>query len=119
MDKLTGPSNRVGGDFDYDALEAFRNAYAQQITSPDEDVVANNSGLPTNTIPNTSPWIETTGLWKANDGRSLNYEHKAPFNPSNYYSNEVVDGDEEIDQFDDEEVDTIVNELSEGEYEGE
>jgi hypothetical protein len=112
MDKLTGPNNRVGGDFDYDALEAFRNAYAQQLTSPNEDAVANNSGLPTNTIPNTSPWIEATGLWKAHDGRSLNYEHKTPFNPNAYLSGEVVDGDGEIDEMTDEEVEHLVNEIT-------
>jgi len=119
MDKLSGPSGRVGGDFDFEVMEAFRNAYAQQLASPDQDEIANNSGLPTNTVSNTSPWLETTGLWKYPSGKGPEEDLKAPFNPSNYYSNEVVDGDEEIDQFDDEEVDTIVNELSEGEYEGE
>jgi hypothetical protein len=112
MDKLTGPNNRVGGDFDYDALEAFRNAYAQQLTSPNEDAVANNSGLPTNTIPNTSPWIEATGLWKAHDGRSLNYERQTPFNPNDYLSGEVIDGDGEIEEMTDEEVEHLVNEIT-------
>ena len=112
MDKLTGPNNRVGGDFDYDALEAFRNAYAQQLTSPNEDAVANNSGLPTNTIPNTSPWIEATGLWKAHDGRSLTYEQKTPFNPNAYLSDEVVDGDGEIEEMTEEEIEHLVNEIT-------
>jgi hypothetical protein len=117
MDKQTGPSGRVGGDFDYDALEAFRNAYAQQLTSPNEDAVANNSGLPTNTIPNTSPWIEATGLWKAHDGRSLTYEQKTPFNPNDYLSGEVVDGDGEIEEMSDEEVEHLVNEITGDSYE--
>lgn len=118
MDKLTGPTNRVGGDFNQDAIEAFRNAYAQQMATPDEDNIANNSGLPTNTIPNTSPWIEHTGLWKAHDGRSLTYEQKAPFNPNDYLSDEVVDGDGEIDEMTDEEVEHLVNEIT-GDYEEE
>jgi hypothetical protein len=111
MDKLTGPTNRVGGDFNADAIEAFRNAYAQQLSTPDEDTIANNSGLPTNTVPNTSPWIEHTGLWKAHDGRSLTYERQTPFNPNDYLSGEVIDGDGEVDEMSDEEVDHLVNEI--------
>jgi hypothetical protein len=111
MDKLTGPSNRVGGDFNADAIETFRAAYAQQLASPDQDEIANNSGLPTNVVTNTSPWIEHTGLWKAHDGRSLTYEHKTPFNPNLYLSDEVLDGDGEIDEMTDEEVEHLVNEI--------
>lgn len=112
MDKLTGPTNRVGGDFNQDAMEAFRAAYAQQLASPDQDEVANNSGLPTNTIPNTSPWIEHTGLWKAHDGRSLTYERQTPFNPNDYLSDEVLDGDGEIEEMSDEEIEHLVNEIT-------
>lgn len=112
MDKLTGPTNRVGGDFNLDAIEAFRSAYAQQMSTPDEDTIANNSGLPTNTIPNTSPWIAHTGLWKAHDGRSLTYERQAPFNPNDYLSDEVVDGDEEMESLSEEEVENLINEIT-------
>jgi hypothetical protein len=111
MDKQIGPNNRVGGDFNSDVIEAFRNAYAQQLSSPDQDEIANNSGLPTNTIPNTSPWIEHTGLWKAHDGRSLTYERQTPFNPNDYLSGEVMDGDGEIEEMTDEEVEHLVNEI--------
>jgi hypothetical protein len=106
------PTTRIGGDFNADAMEAFRAAYAQQLSTPDEDTIANNSGLPTNTIPNTSPWIEHTGLWKAHDGRSLTYERQTPFNPNVYLSDEVVDGDGEIDEMTDEEVEHLVNEIT-------
>lgn len=112
MDKLTGPTNRVGGDFNQDAIEAFRAAYAQQMATPDEDGIANNSGLPTNTIPNTSPWIEHTGLWKAHDGRSLTYERQTPFNPNDYLSGEVMDGDGEIEEMSDEEIEHLVSEIT-------
>ncbi len=111
MDK---PTSRIGGDFGHDAMEAFRQAYAQQLATPDEDAIANNSGLPTNTIPNTSPWFEHVGLWKANDGRSIEYKNKTPFNPNDYLSGEVVDGDGEIDEMTDEEVENLVNEITGG-----
>lgn len=112
MSKQTGPSGRVGGDFNQDAIEAFRAAYAQQLASPDDDSIANASGLPTNTIGNTAPWYEAVGLWKAHDGRSLTYEQKTPFNPNDYLSGEVVDGDGEIDEMSDEEVEHLVNEIT-------
>jgi hypothetical protein len=105
-------TNRIGGDFNQDAIEAFRAAYAQQLATPDEDTVANNSGLPTNVIPNTSPWIEHTGLWKAHDGRSLDYQRATPVNPNSYLSDEVLDGDEEIDSLSEEEVENLINEIT-------
>lgn len=110
-------TNRIGGDFGAEAIEAFRQAYAQQLLSPDNDEVANNSGLPTNTIANTSPWYESVGLWKAHDGRSLEYQKQTPFNPSDYLSDEVTDGDEEIEELSDEDVESLVNEIT-GESEG-
>ena len=99
-------SNRIGGDFDYEAIEAFRAAYAQQLFSPDDETLANNSGLPTDTIANTSPWIETTGLWKYPSGKGPEEDLKAPFNPQAYYSSEIVDDGEE------EEFDEIVDEIT-------
>jgi hypothetical protein len=71
-------TNRIGGDFNQDAIEAFRAAYAQQLASPDTDEVANNSGLPTNVITNTSPWIEHTGLWKYPSGKGPDEDLKLP-----------------------------------------
>jgi hypothetical protein len=105
-------TNRIGGDFNQDAIEAFRAAYAQQLASPDQDEIANNSGLPTNVIPNTSPWIEHTGLWKAHDGRSLDYQKATPFNPNTYLSDEIVDGDDETGSMSDEEVETLLSEIT-------
>jgi hypothetical protein len=105
-------SNRIGGDFNQDAIEAFRAAYAQQLASPDTDEVANNSGLPTNVITNTSPWIEHTGLWKYPSGKGPDEDLKAPFNPNIYLSDEVVDGDGEIDEMSDEEVENLINEIA-------
>ncbi len=104
-------SNRIGGDFGQDAIEAFRAAYAQQLASPDQDEIANSSGLPTNTIANTSPWIEHTGLWKYPSGKGPEEDLKAPFNPNDYLSDEVIDGDGEIDEMTDEEVENLVNEI--------
>jgi hypothetical protein len=86
-------TNRISGDFNYDAIEAFRAAYAQQLASPDADEVANNSGLPTNVIANTSPWGDHVGVWKYPSGKGPDQDLKSPFNPSEYLSDEIVDGD--------------------------
>ena len=105
-------TNRIGGDFNQDAIEAFRAAYAQQLASPDTDEIANNSGLPTNVITNTSPWIEHTGLWKYPSGKGPDEDLKTPFNPNIYLSDEVVDGEEEIESMSDEEVENLINEIA-------
>ena len=105
-------TNRIGGDFDAEAIEAFRAAYAQQLASPDQDEIANNSGLPTNVVTNTSPWIEHTGLWRYPSGKGPEDDLKTPFNPNDYLSDEVVDGDGEIDEMTDEEVEHLVNEIT-------
>jgi hypothetical protein len=107
-------TNRIGGDFGAEAMEAFRAAYAQQLASPDQDEVANNSGLPTNVVTNTAPWIEHTGLWKYPSGKGPEEDLKAPFNPNDYLSDEVVDGDGEIEEMTDEEVEHLVNEITGG-----
>ncbi len=105
-------TNRIGGDFGHEAMEAFRAAYAQQLASPDDDGIANDSGLPTNIVANTSPWIEHTGLWKYPSGKGPEEDLKAPFNPSDYLSDEVLDGDGEIDEMSDEEIEHLVNEIT-------
>ena len=110
MSNMNG-SNRIGGDFDFEVMEAFRSAYAQQLASPDEETIANNSGLPTNTIGNTSPWFEGVGLWKYPSGKGPDDDLKQPFNPNAYLSDEVLDGDEEVEGWTDEEVETLLNEI--------
>jgi len=105
-------TNRIGGDFNQDAVEAFRAAYAQQLATPDQEDIANNSGLPTNVVTNTSPWIEHTGLWKYPSGKGPDQDLKTPFNPNEYFSNEIADGDEEIDSMSDEEVENLINEIA-------
>jgi hypothetical protein len=105
-------TNRIGGDFNADAIEAFRQAYAQQLASPDQENIANNSGLPTNVVTNTSPWIEHTGLWKYPSGKGPEEDLKQPFNPNAYLSDEVEDGDDEIDSLSEEEVENLINEIT-------
>jgi hypothetical protein len=112
-------SNRIGGDFDQESIDAFRAAYAQQLSTPDQEDVANNSGLPTNVIDNTSLWIEHTGLWKYPSGKGPEEDLKTPFDPNVYLSNEVLDGDGQIDEMSDEEVDTLINEITNPESEEE
>lgn len=105
-------SNRIGGDFNQEAVEAFRAAYAQQLQAPDESEIDPISGLPTNVVPNTSPWIEHTGLWKYPSGKGPDEDLKTPFNPNFYLSDEVIDGDEEIDSLSEEEVENLINEIT-------
>lgn len=107
-------TNRIGGDFNQDAVEAFRAAYAAQMQTPDEDSVANNSGLPTNVVTNTSPWIEHTGLWKYPSGKGPDEDLKTPFNPNAYLSSEIVEGDDEAESFSDEEVENLIDEIISG-----
>ena len=112
-------SNRIGGDFSQEVMEAFRAAYAQQLATPDEDTIANNSGLPTDVVANTSPWIEHTGLWKYPSGKGPDEDLKQPFNPNEYLSDEVLDGGGEIEEMTDEEVEHLVNEITGSEEEQE
>lgn len=105
-------SNRIGGDFNQEAIEAFRAAYAQQLASPEQDDVANNSGLPTNVVTNTSPWIEHTGLWRYPSGKGPDQDLKTPFDPNQFLSGEVVDGDDEIESLSEEEVENLINEIT-------
>jgi hypothetical protein len=100
-------SNRIGGDFNADAVEAFRNAYAQILNAPDDDEVANASGLPTDTVANTSPWHDHMPLWKYPSGKGPEEDLKAPFNPNDY----VSEAEEEEEGFSDEENDSLLSEL--------
>lgn len=102
-------TSRVGGDFNQEAVEAFRLAYAQQLQTPDDNEIDQISGLPTNVVPNTSPWLEHTGLWRYPSGRGPDQDLKQPFNPNAYLSDEVIDGGDEIDSLSEEEVDSIIN----------
>jgi len=66
-------TNKINGDFDTETIEAFRSAYASRILSPEDQEVDVRTGLPTDVVLNTSPWIQHTGLWKANDGTDKNF----------------------------------------------
>lgn len=104
-------TNRIGGDFNADAIEAFRAAYAQQMATPDEETIANNSGLPTNVVTNTSPWIEHTGLWKYPSGKGPDQDLKTPFDPNQYLSSVMDEDDDEAESMSEEEVEHLVNEI--------
>jgi len=101
-------SNRIGGDFNQDAMDAFRLAYAQELFTPDQEEVANNSGLPTNVVDNTSPWHEHVGLWKYPSGKGPDQDLRSAFDPNQFFSNEV-EGEEAMS---DEEVENLINEIA-------
>ena len=112
-------TNRIGGDYSAEALEQFRAAYAQQLSSPEQDEIANNSGLPTDTVANTSPWIATTGLWKYPSGKGPDDDLKVAFNPDEYISEDEYEEEEDLTDDDDddsprmtdEEIESLIQEL--------
>jgi hypothetical protein len=103
-------TNRPGGDFDQDAVEAFRAAYAQILNAPDDDDVANASGLPTDTVGNTSPWHDHIPLWKYPSGKGPDEDLKRSFDPSDFIS-EDEENEEEGERLSDEEIETLIDEL--------
>jgi hypothetical protein len=106
-------TSRLGGDFDFDALEAFRDAYAAQMQTPEDLDTDRRMGLPSNEISNTAPWIHTTGLWKYPSGKGPESDLKAPFDPNQYFTREP----ETVDLADltEEELDAYLDTLSEEE----
>jgi hypothetical protein len=112
---------RPGGDFNQEAVEAFRNAYAQILNAPDDDGVANASGLPTNVVANTSPWHNHLPLWKYPSGKGPDDDLKRTFDPNDFISEVEEDEDEESETLSDEEVEALIDELlnSDGEEESE
>jgi hypothetical protein len=102
-------TNRIGGDYNADALEAFRAAYASQMQTP-EDLDTAPNGLPGNEVSNTSPWIAHTGLWKYPSGKGPDDDLQKPFNSDSYISLESESEPEE--ELTDEEFDDYLNSLS-------
>jgi hypothetical protein len=102
-------SSRIGGDYSAEALEAFRSAYAAQMQTPEDLDIAPN-GMPGNEVSNTSPWLQHTGLWKANDGLSRDFVPNQPFNPDAYLTQE--DESDEEDELTEEDFDNYLNTLS-------
>ena len=111
-------TNRINGDFEQDAIEAFRAAYAAQLSNPEDHEIDPINGLPTNVVHNTSPWIEHTGLWKANDGMSRDFKPNQPFNPDDYFpANSESEGDDGNDDEVAEDTDTDAVYLTDEEFE--
>ena len=113
-------SNRIGGDFSAETMEAFRAAYAAQLNTPQDQDIDDLTGLPTNTLSNTSPWIEHTGLWKYPSGRGPDQDLHRPFDPEAYLAEESDSEEEDSrEELSDEEVENLLNEIldSEGEVE--
>jgi hypothetical protein len=102
-------SSRIGGDYNAEALELFRSAYAAQMQTPEDLDIAPN-GIPGNEVSNTSPWLAHTGLWKANDGLSRDFVPNQPFNPDAYLTQE--DESDEEDELTEEDFDNYLNTLS-------
>ena len=105
-------TNRIGGDFDQDAVEAFRAAYAAQFMTPEDQDVDPYTGLPTGEISNTSPWIAHTGLWRYPSGKGPDEDLKQPFQPEEYYEEEEEEEEEE-EQLSEEEIDALIDEILE------
>lgn len=95
-------TNRINGDFDQDSIEAFRSAYAAQILEPEDLETDPYTGLPSDVVLNTSPWIQHTGLWKANDGTDKNFVPNQVLVPGE---------DSEPEELDEGELDALLEEL--------
>ena len=108
--------------FSPEALEALQEAYANQLTTPDEMDIDQLTGMPTNQVSNTSPWHGTVDLWKYPDGKT-----KLETSPIMYHGgdeDEIDDEDEGIydegdyeagddEALSEEEVDALIQELLE------
>ena len=105
-------ANRIGGDFNQDVVDAFRAAYAAQLQTPEDQDIDKLTGLPTDTVSNTSPWIEHTGLWKYPSGKGPDDDLKQPFNPNSYLSGEMPDGDDDGERLSEEEVENLIDEIT-------
>jgi type I restriction-modification system DNA methylase subunit len=103
-------SNRINGDFDSDSIEAFRAAYAAQILEPEDQETDQYTGLPTNLILNTSPWLQHTGLWKANDGTNKDFQPNQVLVPGLGELAEESEYDE-LDDLSEEELEELVEQL--------
>lgn len=103
-------TSRIGGDFNLDALEAFRSAYAAQVMTPEDLDTDERTGLPGSEISNTSPWIAHTGMWKANNGVNRDFVPNQPFNPEDYFTQENEEFD--ISELTEEELDAYLDSLS-------
>ena len=103
-------SNRINGDFDSDSIEAFRAAYAAQILEPEDQQTDKYTGLPTNLILNTSPWLQHTGLWKANDGTNKDFQPNQVLVPG---LEEPLEEDEydELGNLSEEELERLIDQL--------
>jgi len=105
-------TSRIGGDYNLEALEAFRTAYGQQLMTPQEHDVDARTGLPTENVSNTSPWLATTGLWRYPSGKGPDDNLRTPFNPQEFITQE----DEiNLDEMTEEELDAYLDTLSEDE----
>jgi len=105
-------TSRIGGDYNLEAWEAFRAAYGQQLMTPQEHDVDARTGLPTENVSNTSPWLATTGLWRYPSGKGPDDNLRTPFNPQEFITQE----DEiNLDEMTEEELDAYLDTLSEDE----
>jgi len=102
-------TNRIGGDYSAEALEAFRSAYAAQMQTP-EDLDTAPNGLPGNEVSNTSPWIAHTGLWKYPSGKGPDGDLQKPFMPEAYITQQ--DESEEEEEITEEGFDAYLDSLS-------
>lgn len=113
-------TNRIGGDWSTEAIEAFRAAYGQQMLSPQDQDTDIRMGLPGSEISNTSPWLAHTGLWKYPSGLAPDNDLQKPFNPDAYLIQEEeevealvseADIDDYIDSLNPEELLALADEL--------
>ena len=106
-------SNRINGDFDPSSIDAFRAAYAAQILEPEDQETDPYTGLPTELVLNTSPWIQHTGLWKANDGTDKYFQPNQTLVPGEQDSEEGYEDEDDEEEMTEEELDALLASLNE------
>ena len=106
-------SNRIGGDYNLEALEAFRAAYGQQLMTPQDHDIDARTGLPTENISLTSPWTQHVGFWKYPSGKGPESDLRAPFNPQEFITQ--TDDEVNLDEMTEAELDAYLDTLSEDE----
>jgi hypothetical protein len=108
-------TNRIGGDWSAEALEAFRAAYGQSLVNPAEHDIDQNTGLPTEVISTGSPWAAHVGLWKYPSGKGPEEDLKKPFNVEDY----MPENDDDAEEMTLEEARALLDELLDEEEDNE
>ncbi|ATW62792.1 hypothetical protein SCBWM1_gp108 [Synechococcus phage S-CBWM1] len=105
--------------FDPQVENQIREAIAESMktTSTPEDQDTLKDGTPTSIISNTTPWMDSIGLWKGNTGNDPNFKPKQPIEPLVEEEEEEEEevAEEEEKSLSEDEIDALIRALEEEE----